>query len=60
MRANRPLFFRILGIAEGMRHARSEKALLVVAVATHGGRDVVREWLTAAGFVEGADFVCAA
>lgn len=33
---------------------------IVVAVGARGARDLVRAWLTRRGFVEGADFVCAA
>jgi glycosyltransferase involved in cell wall biosynthesis len=50
----------ILSVDEGLAQARSEGALLVVAVAVFGARDLVRGQLTARGFAEGKDFVCAA
>lgn len=50
----------ILGVAEGLARARAEHSLVIVAVAAVGARDLVRTRLAEDGFVEGADFVCAA
>jgi glycosyltransferase involved in cell wall biosynthesis len=50
----------ILTVDEGLARARSEGALIVVAVAVFGARDLVRGRLAERGFVEGRDFVCAA
>jgi GT2 family glycosyltransferase len=44
----------------GIDRARRERALVVVAVAAYGARDLVRAELTGHGLDEGADFVCAA
>ncbi|MDF2694310.1 MAG: hypothetical protein K0S65_2693 [Labilithrix sp.] len=50
----------VLTIDAGVARAQRENALLVVAVAVAGARDIVRAQLLERGFVEGADFVCAA
>ncbi|HVH43172.1 MAG TPA: glycosyltransferase [Labilithrix sp.] len=50
----------ILTVEEGLARARREGALVVVAVAVAGARDIVRAQLEERGFVEGSDFVCAA
>jgi glycosyltransferase involved in cell wall biosynthesis len=44
----------------GIARARRERALVVVAVAAYGARDLVRTELTGQGLAESADFVCAA
>jgi glycosyltransferase involved in cell wall biosynthesis len=50
----------ILGVEDGIARVRRDAALLVVAVATLGARDLVRERLSAEDLVETKDFVCAA
>jgi glycosyltransferase involved in cell wall biosynthesis len=50
----------ILTVDAGLDRARNERALMVVAVAAAGARDIVRGRLAGRGFVEGHDFVCAA
>ncbi len=49
----------ILDPESGMARARASHALLVVAVAARGARDLVRGELGRAGFDEGRDYVCA-
>jgi cellulose synthase/poly-beta-1,6-N-acetylglucosamine synthase-like glycosyltransferase len=49
----------ILDIDAGLARLRSDKAFLVVAVAARGARDLVRQHLRGANFVENTDFVCA-
>ena len=49
----------ILDVDRGLERARREKALVVVAIAVFGARDIVRRRLAEHGFVEGRDFVCA-
>ncbi|MBX3207985.1 MAG: glycosyltransferase [Labilithrix sp.] len=50
----------ILGVDDGLARARAGGALVIVAVAVFGARDLVRAQLAERGFVEGEDFICAA
>ncbi|MBX3215874.1 MAG: glycosyltransferase [Labilithrix sp.] len=50
----------VLDVDAGLARARADAALVVVAVAVFGARDIVRGQLVDRGFVEGRDFVCAA
>jgi cellulose synthase/poly-beta-1,6-N-acetylglucosamine synthase-like glycosyltransferase len=50
----------ILTVDRGLVRARDEGALVVVAVAVFGARDLVRARLAEHAFVEGRDFICAA
>ncbi|MBN9162470.1 MAG: hypothetical protein BGO98_47685 [Myxococcales bacterium 68-20] len=49
----------VLSVDEGLARARRDGALVIVAVAVFGARDLVRGQLASRGFVEGRDFVCA-
>lgn len=49
----------IVEVDAGLARARASGALVVVAVAAMGARDLVRGRLDARGFVEGEDYVCA-
>ncbi len=49
----------IVDVERGLERAKCERALLVVAIAVYGARDIVRGQLAERGFVEGSDFVCA-
>ena len=49
----------VLTVDDGLARASNESALVIVAIAVFGARDIVRAQLTDRGFVEGADFVCA-
>lgn len=49
----------VLSVDVGLERARRDGALVIVALAVYGARDIVRAQLAARGFVEGADFLCA-
>jgi glycosyltransferase involved in cell wall biosynthesis len=49
----------ILTLDEGLARARTQGALVIVAVAVFGARDQIRAQLRERGFVEGKDFLCA-
>ena len=48
----------IVAMDPGVLRARTERLLVIAAVAAPGARDLVRARLDRGGFVEGADYFC--